>query len=41
VGAAASDLVVDEAAEKSAAEAALRELWQDFKKTGEERCASG
>ena len=35
VGAAASDLVVDEAAEKSAAEAALRELWQDFKKTGE------
>ena len=35
VGAAASDLVVDEAAEKSAAEAALRELWQSFKKTGE------
>jgi RNA polymerase sigma factor FliA len=36
VGAAADDLVVDEAvAEKSAAEAALRELWQDFKKTGE------
>src|SRR5205809_1966207 len=35
VGAAAGDLVVDEAAEKSAAEAALRELWQDFKKTGD------
>jgi RNA polymerase sigma factor for flagellar operon FliA len=30
------DVVVDDvAAEKSAAEAALRELWQDFKKTGD------
>ncbi len=36
VGAAADDIVVDEAvAAKSAAEAALRELWQDFKKTGD------
>ena len=37
VGAAtARELVVDDAAaEKSAAEAALRELWQEFKKTGE------
>ena len=36
VGAAPDDLVVDEvAAEKSAAEAALRVLWQDFKKTGD------
>ena len=38
VGAATArdDVVVDDvAAEKSAAEAALRELWQDFKKTGD------
>ena len=38
VGAAATarELVADDAAaEKSAAEAALRELWQSFKKTGE------
>ena len=36
VGATPGDVVVDDAAaEKSAAEAALRELWQDFKKSGD------